>query len=166
MLRRFMVSMFAFLMLLPAGCAPIARIAQPNPAACTVTEPAWLTPPEDSAVSGAPATGYYYVNADRSIWGSAWWDEAGVGGEGEDALHAGGEGIKMGWFRPAGAELVITGERIDGEAPPLEAHAPCCYPTRFQASGLVFPTEGCWQVNAEAEGKTLSFIVWVNPEER
>jgi hypothetical protein len=129
-------------------------------AACPVTEPAWVKPPEDTAVQGSPGFGYYYVNEDSSIWAAAWWT-----GEEESHLRVSEEGIKTGWFRPAGAELKVTGKRIDGEAPPFHFHAPCCYPTRFQASGLYFPTEGCWELNAKAAESELSFIVWVEPEE-
>jgi hypothetical protein len=124
---------------------------------CPVTEPTWAKPPEDSAVQNAPAYGYYFVNEDRSMWASAWRTE-----QEENYLRA-GEDIKMGWFRPAGAGLEITGQRLDGEAYTLETHIPCCYPTRFQATGLVFPTEGCWEVNATAEDRQLSFVVWVGP---
>ena len=125
---------------------------------CTVTEPSWVKPPEDSAVQGSPELGHYYVNEDRSIWASAWWT-----GREEEYLRVSEDGIKMGWFRPAGSELTITGRRIDAEAPPLEAHAPCCYPTRFQATGLSFPAEGCWEVTARAAASELSFVVWVAP---
>lgn len=143
---------FVFILGIPAllaGCS--ARQA------CPVTEPAWERPPDDAAVQSEPGYGYYYVNADRSIWASAWWT-----GLDENYLLP-GEGIKTGWFRPAGAELHITGKRLDGEAPALEAHVPCCYPTRFQATGLLFPTEGCWQVTARAAESALSFIVEVKP---
>jgi hypothetical protein len=58
---------------------------------------------------------------------------------------------------------VITGQRLDAEAPSLESHVPCCYPTRFQSSGLYFPTEGCWEINAKTEDRELSFVVWVEP---
>jgi hypothetical protein len=125
---------------------------------CPLTESVWIKPPEDSAVLNEPAFGYYFVNEDLSIWASARWSK-----DEEYPLRAGGDGNKVGWFRPAGAELVVTGQRLDGEAPPLELHAPCCYPTRFQASGLYFPTEGCWEVNAKAKDKELSFVVWVEP---
>jgi hypothetical protein len=128
------------------------------PAACPVTEPVWAKPPEDTAVSGPPEYGYYFVNEDRSIWASAWWTD-----QEEYNLFAGEEGIKLGWFRPAGADLVIIGRRLDGESPPLEAHAPCCYPTRFQASGLVFPTPGCWEISATAGERDMDFIVRVEP---
>jgi hypothetical protein len=73
------------------------------------------------------------------------------------------EWIKVGWFRPAGAELIILGQWLDGNAPLLEAEVPCCYPTRFQATGLYFPTDGCWKVTARVADSELSFIVWVEP---
>ena len=129
-------------------------------AECSATEPEWITPPEDSAVDNDPEPGYYYVNEDRSIWAAAWWyglDDA------ADYIRAGELGIKTGFFRPAGADLEITGERLDGESPPLDGHAPCCYPTRFQAVGLKFPTEGCWEVIATAEDSVLTFILEVYP---
>ena len=126
--------------------------------ACPLTKPVWIKPPEDSAVQDPPAYGYYFVNEDRSIWASAWWTDN------EDyPLRAGKEGNKIGWFRPAGAELVIIGQRLDAKAPALEADVPCCYRTHFQATGLYFPMEGCWEVNAKAEDRELSFVVWVEP---
>ena len=125
---------------------------------CPLTEPVLATPPEDSAVLNPPVEGYYFVNEDGSIWASAWWAEMD-----DYELHVNEEGIKVGSFRPAGAVLEITGERVDAQAPLLEAHVPCCYPTRFQAAGLYFPTEGCWEVNAKAADSELSFFVWVEP---
>jgi len=125
---------------------------------CALTEPVLAKPPEDSAVSGSPEEGYYYVNKDHSIWASAWWTD-----QEETYLRAGEEGVKVGWFRPEGVDLEITGQRIDAEAAPLETHIPCCYPTRFQATGLYFPTEGCWEITAKAAESELTFVVWVAP---
>lgn len=142
----------AILFLTLIGCA------SPPAETCPVTEPLWLKHPEDTAISNSPVEGYFFVNEDRSIWASAWWT-----GEEEKYLVASENGIKTGWFRPAGAELQITGRRIDADSPPFEAHVPCCYPTRFQATGLYFPTEGCWEVTAKAEESTLTFIVDVAP---
>jgi hypothetical protein len=156
-----------------SGCAAIDRLSPgastptldasaaetATASACPVTEPEWVKPPEDSAVSGSPEFGYYYLNQDRSIWASAWWEDA------EDyPVTNSEEGIKVGWFRPAGATLEITGQRIDGDSEPLHAHVPCCYPTRFQATGLYFPTAGCWEVNATAGESELSFVLRVEPE--
>jgi len=142
-----------------SGCASFqewraARAA----AACQVSEPEWLTPPEDSAVQGEPVADYYYANEDGSILAGAWW------WDNEDyPLRSDEQGNKVGWFRPEGAELNIEGQRIDGESPPLIADIPCCYPTRFQSSGLYFPSEGCWEITASAAGSELSFTVWVEP---
>jgi hypothetical protein len=61
---------------------------------CPVTEPVWVKPPKDPAVSGSPEHGYYFVNEDRSIWASAWWTEAE-----EYVLRASEEGIKVDWCR-------------------------------------------------------------------
>jgi hypothetical protein len=115
-------------------------------------------PPEDAAIPDPPAYGYYFLNEDRSICASAWWVE-----QDENYLRVSEEGIKVGWFRPAGTKLEITGQRLDGDAPPLEADASCYYPTRFQASGLYFPTEGCWEITARAADSKITFVVWVEP---
>lgn len=144
-----------FLVSCTAQAAPTATISDN---ACHITKPVWDKPPNDSAVQDAPEYGYYFLNEDRSIWASAWWAN-----QDENYLHSNKGEIKVGWFRPAGSELVITGQRIDAQAPPLEAHIPCCYPTRFQATSLFFPTEGCWEVTAKAADSVLSFTLWVEP---
>ena len=125
---------------------------------CPITEPVQDKPPEDAAVQREPEIGSCYVNEDRSIWASAWWTETE-----EYPLRADEDGVKAGWFRPAGAALEIYGRRLDGSGPPLDAHIPCCYPTRFQATGLYFPTPGCWEITAKAAESKLSFVVWVEP---
>jgi hypothetical protein len=150
--RFFLTMFFPFI---AVACSSSAETAQNS---CPLTEPKWVKPPEDAAVPDPPAHAYYFVNEDQSIWASAWQAK-----DEEHPFRAGKEGNKVGWFRPAGAELIITGQRLDTEAPPLEAEASCCYPTRFQASGVYFPTEGCWEVNAQANDRKLSFVVWVEP---
>jgi hypothetical protein len=124
---------------------------------CVVTETIWEKPPADIAVSGVPVEGHYFVNQDRSIWASAWWVDQ------DEVYLKAGEEIKVGWFRPDGADLEIVGQRLDRKAAPLEAHIPCCYPTKFQATGLYFPAEGCWQISAQAAESMLTFVVWVEP---
>jgi hypothetical protein len=153
------------------GCTPISASNGVSPlvptnthlqpsavAACPVSQSRWLKPPEDAAVQGPPAYSNYYVNEDYSIWVTTRWSSGD-----SDTLRAEPDGIKVGWYRPAGAKLEITGRRLDGEAPPLRAEVPCCYPTRFQASGLYFPTAGCWEVTARAADSELVFVVWVEP---
>jgi len=161
-ISRSFIFLFLIIILL-TGCAAIDIVFQtsgsPAESDCPATEPAWVKPPQDSAVSGSPEPGYYFVNEDRSIWASAWWKEAD-----DYVLRVSEEGLKVGWFRPAGIDLEITGQRLDAQAAPLEVHVPCCYPTRFQATGLYFPTQGCWEVTAKAADSVLTFTVLVEPE--
>lgn len=146
---------FLFLIFLLIGCT---TRAENNPAdTCPVTEPPWIKPPQDAAVQNEPGFGYYFVNEDSSILASAQWTMD------KEYSRVSEDGVKVGWYRPEGAELMITGRRLDGDASALDAHIPCCYPSRFQSSGLFFPTEGCWEVTAKAGDSELSFIVWIYP---
>jgi hypothetical protein len=147
-----------FLLLGLAACTGAQAVNGTSAQACLLTEALRVKPAEDPAVLDTPAYSDYFVNEDRSIWASASWIT-----ETEMVLNVAEEWIKVGWIRPAGAELTVTGQRLDRNAPPLEFEAACCYPTRFQASGLYFPTAGCWEVNAKAADKKLSFVVWIEP---
>lgn len=147
-----------FVVLSLAACTQVQNTQGTSARVCMATEPLRVKPPEDSAVLDPPAYGDYFVNEDRSILASASWAV-----EAEYDMNVSQKWIKVGWFRPAGAEITVTGQRLDGEAPPLEFEVACCYPTRFQASGLYFPTEGCWKVTAKAADKELSFVVRIEP---
>jgi hypothetical protein len=71
---------------------------------------------------------------------------------------------KFPWWRGAGVRgrLGITGRRLDAPGPPLRADIPGGYGlTDFQATGLIFPTAGCWRVTATAGDATLSFVTLV-----
>ena len=151
------LSLFVLASLLVTGCAPTEKSTVES---CPVTEPVWVKPPEDAAVSDSMEYGDYFANEDQSILASAWWAEPEAYQQ-----YASEDGVKVGWFRPEGAALQLTGRRLDGDAPPLEAHVPCCYPTRFQATGLSFPTEGCWEVVAKAADSELAFTVWIVMDE-
>jgi hypothetical protein len=72
--------------------------------------------------------------------------------------------MKFPWWRGNGVRgaLKISGRRLDGRAPPLKAHIPLGYgPTGFQATGLIFATEGCWQVTGRAGKGRLTFVTRV-----
>ena len=153
---RAFTTLFLLLSLVACTGSPAAKGSAAK--AWLLTEALWMKPPEDSAVLDPPAYNDYFVNEDRSIWASASWAT-----DAEEGLNVAEEWIKVGWFRPAGAELVVTGQRLDGKAPPLEFEAACCYPTRFQASALYFPTAGCWEVTSKSDDQKLSFVVWIEP---
>jgi hypothetical protein len=127
--------------------------ATEQPSVCLVTEAIRAEPPRDPNADTF-GTGPWYVNADRSIWA------------GRDAIHmvAGPKGNKVLWIRPQGTQLTISARRVDANASPATTTIPCCYPTGFQASGLAFPTKGCWQISAKAGTSELTFITRVGPE--
>jgi hypothetical protein len=59
-------------------------------------------------------------------------------------------------------QLEITGHRLDGPAPPLTASVPEGYgESGFQASGVTFPTAGCWEVTGRVGDATLTFVTLV-----
>ena len=73
-------------------------------------------------------------------------------------------GMKFGWYRGEGlhGKLIIHGKRLDASAPPLRAFIPEGYAdTGFQATGIIFPTEGCWQVTGEVAYARLTFVTRV-----
>jgi hypothetical protein len=77
-------------------------------------------------------------------------------------------GMKFPWFRAAGltGQLTITGRRLDAAAPPLKALIPRGYAdTGFQSTGLIFSTEGCWEITGKVDDTTLTFVNRVIREE-
>jgi hypothetical protein len=69
---------------------------------------------------------------------------------------------KFPWWRGVTGTLRIEGRRLDGSAPPLTADVPDGYgDTGFQASGISFPTEGCWEVTGRAGPASLTFVTLV-----
>lgn len=76
--------------------------------------------------------------------------------------HDGALGIKMGWWRNIpGSQLEITGRRVDAGAPPLRAYIPSGYPEHFQASYVVFPMPGCWEIVASIGLQSLTIVLAV-----
>ena len=123
---------------------------EPAASACKPTRPEIAQPAKDPGADPFP-NGRWYINADRTIW--AGWDAANLT-QGRN---------KVLWIRPQGTDLEISGRRLDSEASPLVASIPCCYPTGFQATGLTFPTAGCWEVKAKAGSSALTFVTLVKP---
>jgi hypothetical protein len=95
-------------------------------------------------------SGPWYINADSTIWAL------------KQPWRAGSL-LKTAWIKPIGSTLRVTGRRLDEEAPPLQFSIPADYSGGFQASRLMFPTVGCWEVRAIAGRSTLTFLTSILP---
>ena len=114
---------------------------------CPTTTPEVAQPSEDPNADPFPL-GPWFINENRNIW--AGWDAS--------SLRVGDN--KVLWIRPAGFDLEITAQRLDGDGD-FEASIPCCYPAGFQATGLRFSDSGCWRISAVAGDETLIFVTRV-----
>lgn len=123
---------------------------------CPVTEPNGEGPPEE------PPSKYHHGNG--QIWtglyddGTVVFDPNGPGSVEPD----GSLSMKFWWWRGVEGRLEITGRRLDADAPPLRASIPDGYgDIGFQASGLIFPTPGCWEVTGRVGDASLTFVTRV-----
>ena len=70
--------------------------------------------------------------------------------------------MKFPWWRLIQGQLTIEGRRLDGPAPHLRADIPQGYgDIGFQATGLIFPTPGCWEVTGRVGNGRLTFVTQV-----
>lgn len=59
-------------------------------------------------------------------------------------------------------QLTIEGRRLDAPAPTLQAGIPDGYGNiGFQAAGLIFPAEDCWEVTGKVGQVELTFVTLV-----
>lgn len=83
---------------------------------------------------------------------------------------------KFPWWRITAGELTVETAQVDGDEA-IVGSVPSGYgDSGFTPSGLMFSSEGCWQVTGAVSGEELSFVVWVcetetfpavvSPEER
>jgi hypothetical protein len=139
----------------PAATALLLTVS--DAANCPVTQP-----------GAAPADIADRLFGSASAFGNS---DLWVGGLGEDGViladsrfveSDGSIGWKFGWWRIASGTLAITGRRLDAQGPPPRALVPDGYgPRGFQASGVYFPTEGCWEVTGTVAGSELTFVTFV-----
>lgn len=141
----------------PAIPAPPASPVAPAES-CPVTRPNGDMPPG----SGNPE--YIGGYGNDALWTNVWmWGEGPVQvqPDPDEPGRTWGPG-KWAWYRYVSGQLTIEGRRLDGPAPPLEAHIPDGYGNLgFQVSGLDFPTPGCWEVTGRVGEDSLTFVVLV-----
>jgi hypothetical protein len=126
---------------------------------CMVTKPNGI-----AAGFAQPAPGSY-GNREVSVGPFGLWPDGTIvfkpGGAGF-VTRNGSLGMKFGWLRGVLGKLRIEGRRLDSEAPPLRAEVPDGYGDRgFQATYLIFPTPGCWEVTGRVGDSSVTFVTKV-----
>ena len=144
-----------------------------SPTPCAVTAPNHNEPPvknfggivtyapDYKGPRNGPVTNSY---GNGKLWttlsqdGTVVFRPNGPGFIGED----GSLSMKWPWYRGLRGKLTIHGKRLDMSAPPLRASIPDGYgDTGFQATALIFPTEGCWEVTGQVGETALTFVTRV-----
>jgi hypothetical protein len=109
-----------------------------------------------------PANGARYGNEalQTGLWpdGKVIFEPGGPGAELPDgALY-----MKFWWWRLRPGQLTFEGRRLDAPAPALRASVPDGYgPDGFQATALIFPAPGCWEVTGRLGEDKLTFVTLV-----
>ena len=127
-----------------------------TPPGCPLTLPTASAPPNEN-----PSPLFYGGNG---LWTSLWAQgqvNFGPGYPGQVASD-GSLSIKWSWWRGTPGNLSVEGKRLDAAAPPLKVIVPDGFgPSGFQASTLVFPSVGCWQVTGKVGPSSLTFVTLV-----
>jgi hypothetical protein len=96
-----------------------------------------------------------------SLWVGGLWPHGIVVITPDNVDPDGRLGMKFGWYRLTSGALTITGRRLDGPAPPASGQTSGYGLTGFNASGVTFPTAGCWQVTGHVGHAALTFVTFV-----
>lgn len=143
------------------GCARYTpQVTMADAKGCPVTLPRPFRPPAGVSPDALFGSGSSYGNG--KLWVGGLWPKGVIVATPELIERDGSVGMKFGWWRQVSGPLSITGRWLDGPAPPLRADVPSGYGTTgFQASGVRFPTEGCWELTVKVGTNTLTFVTFV-----
>lgn len=149
--------------------------AQPPPASPTVIPPPTPIPLTQAAIAACPVSlpnvgtsspSRHFVSP-YDYGNGALWATLGIGGKIIPAPEQWGEDgsldWKMGWYRGVRGKLTVTGRRLDASALPAQGH----YDIEgygdigFQAGGIHFPSEGCWEITGRVGEASLTFVTLV-----
>ena len=70
--------------------------------------------------------------------------------------------MKWGWWRGVKGQIAVTGRSLDGRPGTVRVVYSPYGDIGFQASALVFPGPGCWQVTGRVADAAVTFVVLVN----
>jgi len=153
---------FGLVLLLTAGHSEAEAGRRPAavqaPAACAVTTP-------NGIVAGGEHDANSHGNRQVSVGPFGLWPDGTVvfkqGGAGF-VTRDGSLGMKFGWTRGVRGSLRIEGRRLDAPGPPLRAEVPNGYgDLGFQASYVIFPAPGCWEVTGRVGDGSVTFVTKV-----
>lgn len=140
----------------PASCPVTAPqsppFAAPEPYSPTAPITDWFWYGSNSLWTEIPQDGTWYGlphNPDGYTQKIFWWREGYI------------------WNEEPEPALIVTGERLDADAPPLiVSKATNAYADDIGSAMLVgvdFPTLGCWKITGKYAEAELGFVVWVAP---
>jgi hypothetical protein len=136
------------------------------PPASKAAGPCHVTTPGGDVSFGSPGFDYGNGRLGVALWpgGVLVAGPLPDGSSYADVMPDGSIVAKLGWWRAVEGRLSIAGQRLDAAAPSLRADVPAGYGSSgFQATGLTFPTPGCWRVIGSAGRASLTFVVLVRP---
>lgn len=156
-----------------AACAPVTptgtpvSIESPNitddasfgdVATCPVTLPIGAAPTGQERPFASSALAF----GNSQLWVVPIQEDGVIPADSRSVENDGSISTKFGWWRITPGTLTISGRRLDASAPPLRADVPDGYGSSgFQASGVFFPTERCWEITGTVGNATLSFVTFV-----
>lgn len=170
-----MLRLFRTLLTCSFGVAMIAAVAsdvesnQPTPVSVTsipeaVTPAATpfscpITLPNGTAPPGMPPSPTLHGNG--KLWVTLHADGR-IPVRPENVSPSGWLGVKLPWWRAVRGTLTIEARRLDAPARPARATVPDGYgDIGFQASGVLFPSPGCWEVTGRVGESSLTFVVLI-----
>jgi len=144
-----------------AAVPALLFLGLPQTSSCAVTQPNHShVPPSVQAKAQVGETSESLFGNDK-IWTYLWPDGTVTfrkNGPGF-VLRDGSLQMKFLWLLAVDGPLALSGRRLDGTAPPLRSDfSPTAPGTGFQPSYVIFPTPGCWEVTARANGSELTFV--------
>ncbi len=141
-----------------APTASAESVTRAQAAACPTTrgEPSPSSVPADRFFGSASAYG------NGMLWVGGLWPDGIISADSRFLDLDGRVGMKFGWWHTVAGKLQITGRRLDAPAPPAIGDVPDGYGiTGFQASGVTFPTQGCWEITGSVGSSKLTFVTFV-----
>jgi hypothetical protein len=147
-----------------AGVAGRAESQSPAPVTradakrCPVTLPRAAGPPGVSQAFFGWGSSY----GNGKLWVGGLWPLGVIVARKDFVAPDGSVRMKFGWWRKVSGRLSITGRRLGAPAPPARGDVPPGYGlTGFQASGVYFPAEGCWEITGKVGKTILTFVTFV-----